>query len=109
MTDISIAFQLRNSKKGLESLQKYIFSTTEKTEKYIDEIVNQLMMLFTLPHQEAVGRVNRHWSNINRMDDDGMIFHMLPDEWAHEVYYGSNSFWWKKDKKDLIPLPFNEV
>jgi hypothetical protein len=89
-------------------VQKYKFSTAEQAERYIDNIVDQLVILFKISYQEAVERVNRHWSKSSHMDDDCMIFHMLPDEWAHEVYYGNNSFWWDKDKQDLTPLPFNE-
>lgn len=89
-------------------MQKYIFSTTDKAERYFDEIVDQLTILFKISYQEAVGRVNRHWSKSSHMDDDSMIFHMLPDEWAHEVYYGRDSLWWNKDKGDLIPLPCDE-
>ncbi|MCM3635561.1 hypothetical protein [Paenibacillus sp. FSL W7-1287] len=85
-----------------------MFSTTKKAEKYIDQIVHQLVILFNVSHQEAIGRVNRHWTNCEHIDDESMIYHMLPDEWAHEVYYGSDSMWWGKDKSALSPLPYED-
>jgi hypothetical protein len=95
------------SKERCNGMYKYKFSTTKKAANYLDEIVAQLVALFNISHQEAVGRINRHWSNITHFGNDDMLFHMLPYEWAHEVYYGHGTPWWRAgDKNDLIPLPF---
>ncbi|XID93390.1 hypothetical protein ACF3MZ_02310 [Paenibacillaceae bacterium WGS1546] len=94
----------------MEELQisiKYNFKVSTKAEQYCDAIMNEMLTRFNISFNEALKRMNRHWSG-NSFDDVGMLFHMLPEEGANEIYYGADSFWWKKDKKDLKPLPFNE-
>ncbi|WP_341278967.1 hypothetical protein [Paenibacillus sp. FSL H8-0537] len=88
-------------------MNKYHFQVSNNAEQYCDEVINEMVKLFNISYNEALGRVNRHWVG-NRFDDDSLLFHMLPEEWANDIYYGVNSFWWKKEKKDLIPLPFSE-
>ena len=58
--------------------------------------------LFGISLQEAVARVNRHWSQV---DADGrvprvwivgldLVYHEGPDYWARRIYYGPNCQWW---------------
>ncbi|MCU6713182.1 hypothetical protein M6D81_31240 [Paenibacillus sp. J5C_2022] len=86
---------------------KFLFKLSSKSEQYCDMIVEEMERLFSISKQEAIGRVNRKWSGCS-FEDESLLFHMLPEEWANEIYYGSNSMWWKKDKQSLIPVPFNE-
>lgn len=86
-------------------MSKYSFKLSADAEHYCDRIVNEMITLFQISYEEALGRMNRHWSG-NSFGDYCMLFHMFPNEWANEIYYGGDSFWWKKDKKDLKPLPF---
>lgn len=90
-------------------MSKYKFQTSPKVEQYCDSIVHEMMIHFAIPHTEAVGRVNRMWSHLSSIvEDDDMIFHLVPEEWAYDIYYGKNSSWWKKNKSELTPLPFDE-
>lgn len=87
---------------------KYLFESSSKVEDYCDRIVSELVNLFNISKEEAIGRVSFKWSKMDFIDDDSMRFHMLPEEWAYDIYYGANSFWWKKDIKDLLPLPYKD-
>ncbi|MFD0959883.1 hypothetical protein [Paenibacillus chungangensis] len=87
--------------------KKYSFTLTSESEQYCDMIVEEMERLFRISKKEAIGRVNQKWSACN-FNDESLLFHMLPEEWANEIYYGSNSMWWKKDKQLLRPMPFRE-
>ena len=86
---------------------KYVFKTTKSVEEYCDRIVNELIGLFNISYSEANGRLNEFWSHEKQMDDDDMIFHMLPYEWANTIYYGSDARWWK-GTEGLTPQPYPE-
>lgn len=86
---------------------KFRIKMSAKAEWYSEEIVKQLMGLFSISYEEAVGRFNKHWPNLDEIGDDDMFYHMLPEEWAHEIYYGAGTYWWDKDH-ELKPLPYNE-
>ncbi|WP_338552517.1 hypothetical protein [Paenibacillus sp. KS-LC4] len=88
-------------------MNKYNFLVSIEAEQYCDEIIDEMVKLFSLSYHEALGRINRHWAG-NDFDENSMLFHMLPEEWANDIYYGASSFWWNKEKKDLIPLTYCE-
>ena len=88
-------------------MDKYVFKTSESAEQYCDEIIDELMSLFNIPYSEAKGRLNEFWSHLKQIDDNDMIFHMLPYEWANTMYYGSDARWWK-GTEGLTPQPYPE-
>jgi hypothetical protein len=76
------------------------------------QVAAEMVHLFGISLQEAVARVNRHWS---QADADGrvprvwivgldLVYHEEPDHWARRIYYGPNSNWWVPGQQ-LIPLP----
>jgi hypothetical protein len=76
------------------------------------QVAAEMVHLFGISLQEAVARVNRHWS---QADADGrvprvwivgldLVYHEEPDHWARRIYYGPNSNWWVPGQ-ELIPLP----
>jgi hypothetical protein len=76
------------------------------------QVAAEMVDLFGISLQEAVARVNRHWS---QPDGDGrvpmlwivgldLVYHEEPDYWARTIYYGPNCDWWVPGQA-LIPLP----
>jgi len=76
------------------------------------QVADEMAVLFGISLQEAVARVNRHWSQAGA---DGrvprvwvvgldLVYHEEADYWAHRIYYGPDSLWWLPGQQ-LIPLP----
>lgn len=76
------------------------------------QVAAEMVDLFGISLQEAVARVNRHWSQAGA---DGrvprvwivgldLVYHEEPDYWARTIYYGPNCFWWVPGQ-ELVPLP----
>ena len=76
------------------------------------QIADEMVTLFGIGQQEAVARVNRHWSvpgdsgRTPRVWIVGMAiaYHETPEFWAHDIYYGPDSRWWAPEPA-LTPLP----
>lgn len=88
-------------------MRKFTFQTSLIVEEYCNEIIQEMMTRFQIPYEEAFDRVNQKWvhrKSITKEND--MIFHMTPDEWAYEIYFGNSSLWWKKKLSELTPLPY---
>lgn len=68
-------------------------SGTEEALEYFEEIACQMVLLFPITMDEAVGRINRFWKNrdITSEVEVNMLLHEEPDSWAKTVYYGRNS------------------
>lgn len=71
-----------------------------------------MVAVFGIALEEAVARVNRHWS---RPVDNGreprvwivgtdIVYHEAADFWAQCIYYGPDPRWWI-GRTDLTPLP----
>ncbi len=84
---------------------KYTFITDSKNEAHFDKIALKMVDLFKIDHEEAVGRINRHWSGETVTGSDNMLDHEVLDYWANTVFYGWGSFWWM-NPPDLKPLPY---
>ena len=76
------------------------------------QVAAEMVDLFGISLQEAVARVNRHWSQagpdervpsvwIVGLD---LVYHEEPDYWARCIYCGPNCDWWVPGE-ELVPLP----
>ncbi|WP_143266179.1 MULTISPECIES: hypothetical protein [Amycolatopsis] len=77
---------------------------------YFCEIVKYMVAEFGITEEEAIGRVNyetSHWDIYNPNFDD-MLGHEEPAYWAHNIYYGHNSHWWRVSRETLEPLPWRK-
>jgi len=71
-----------------------------------------MVVLFGIGRQEAVARVNRHWSVPGKSGRTprawivglDIAHHETAEYWAHDTYYGPNSRWWAPES-ELTPLP----
>ncbi len=80
---------------------------TEEALEYFEEIARQMILLFPITIDEAIGRINRFWKDrdITSEVEVNMLLHEEPDYWAKTVYYGRNSTWWLGEE-GLEPLPY---
>ena len=80
---------------------------TEEALEYFEQIAREMVLLFPITMDEAVGRINRFWQgrDITSEVEVDMLLHEEPDSWARTVYYGRNSSWWLGEE-GLKPLPY---
>ena len=83
----------------------FTFTTDEESHAYCLEISAAMESLFGIGHIEAVMRMNRLWSGLTFGGPEELLFHELPDEWAKDIYYGAESFWWALPDDQRKPLP----
>ncbi|WP_432776584.1 hypothetical protein AAFJ72_07105 [Brevibacillus gelatini] len=89
-------------------MYNFKFKIDEKGRGFCNDIVNVMVDNFQITKEEAVGRINEHWSNTEIVGEYCMVYHELPEFWGYEIYFGSNSRWWaRKDDPELKPKPFS--
>ncbi|THF79586.1 hypothetical protein [Cohnella fermenti] len=85
---------------------EFKFKTSSKVREYCEAIIQEMMSQFNITFEEGVDRINQKWGHFKvKTDEDDMIFHMLPVEWAKIIYYGADARWWDKNEK-LTPAPY---
>jgi hypothetical protein len=73
-------------------------------------IAEKMVARFGITAAEAVARVNRHWSGAAGtrprvwIVGRAIAYHDTSEDWAHLIYYGPNSQWWKPGPTPT-PLP----
>jgi hypothetical protein len=80
---------------------------TDDALEYFEEVVCELLLLFPITKDEAVGRVNRFWrcQDFSKKLKVDLLKHEDPTFWAKTIYYGRDVQWWK-DENDLEPDPY---
>lgn len=76
------------------------------------QVAAEMAALFGVALEEAVARVNRHWSRpVNNGREPRLwiigadiVYHETADYWAQRIYYGPDSRWWIR-RTDLTRLP----
>ncbi|WP_117211403.1 hypothetical protein [Allorhizocola rhizosphaerae] len=72
---------------------------------FLEEIVDEMVRLFRISRDEAIGRMNREWADQEFHDEDDLIFHETPDYWARDIYYGPDARWRDRGATPR-PLPY---
>ena len=72
---------------------------------FLEEIVDEMVRLYRLSREEAIGRMNREWGHRDFRKKDDLIFHQTPEYWAHDIYYGPDARWRDRGGKPR-PLPY---
>ncbi|WP_053955204.1 hypothetical protein [Inediibacterium massiliense] len=89
-------------------MSKFVFKMDEEAEEFCMLIASEMRKLFGITEEEAIGRINRFWSNLGTFEgEDMLIYHETGEFWAKEICYGHDSKWWAKEgKEDIKPIPF---
>lgn len=80
---------------------------TDEALEYFEEVVHELLILFPITRDEAVGRLNRFWQgqDFSKKLKVDLLKHEDPDFWAKTIYYGRDVQWWKGED-GLNPEPY---
>ncbi|MCR8630879.1 hypothetical protein [Paenibacillus radicis (ex Xue et al. 2023)] len=88
-------------------MEVFVFKTEDLAKKFCESIVQKMSDSFSISKEEAIGRLNKRWINVECITNDDIIFHETDDFWAYDIYYGHNSRWWARKNDDLLmPLPY---
>ncbi len=81
--------------------------TDAAIESYCEEIVKEMMRLFSLEAPEAIKRIEARWKHLESIGgDEELIYHETEEHWANDIYYGHDSFWWlPNEKRKSMNLP----
>lgn len=84
------------------------FATNEKSDAFCREIVAEMVRLFGVSAEEAIGRINREWRGRDIRDELSIVYHEDAENWAHDMYFGKDSYWWitgeKREELGLEPI-----
>lgn len=90
-------------------MNKFVFSVTDDTQKYCDEVVRLLIKYGCKNKHDAVLLVNMFWSDETIFSDCDLRLHEPPYFWAmciiHDPTLGLNHPSWWKDPKYWPPPP----
>jgi hypothetical protein len=86
-------------------MEEFKFPLDKESYRYCLEIVDEMIRQFGISKEEAIGRINHEWSGAEFIGDDHVYYHEDPDEWAKDIFYGKDSFWWK-NPPNLKPKTF---
>ena len=86
-------------------MNPFKFQTDFKGEHFCREIADEMVSLFKISMDEAVGRINREWVNVRLVGDQHAIYHDIACYYAKDIYYGHDSRWWK-DEAQARPKSF---
>ncbi|HMB22820.1 MAG TPA: hypothetical protein VKP08_08330 [Anaerolineales bacterium] len=88
-------------------MRRYKFRTDERGNQFCDEIVHHMVSLFGISKEEATARINQEWKN-EALIGINIVYHVVPEEWAKDIYWGHDSYWWiegeKPEQLKLSPL-----
>lgn len=73
---------------------------------YCLAIALEMVQQFHISEDEAIGRISEFWEGNDITDEDDMIYHESPKDWA-AIIYSDDEFWWKvEDKTQLKPRKY---
>jgi hypothetical protein len=84
----------------------FSFTTGEKSDAYMKAIVGEMIRLFGISEDEAIGRLNEKWRGLAFTDEEDELIRETPSWWAKNAYFGHDSAWWSMNESELKPLPY---
>lgn len=87
-------------------MNRFVMELDERSQEYLKSIRNEMIKMFSIPDDEAYGRINRFWNNEVFHGNQLMLYHEDEIYWANTIYYGKNSFWWLREGEYIEPIPY---
>jgi hypothetical protein len=89
------------------AMAEFMTPATPENAALRERIVARMIDLFGVSRAEAVGRIDRHWSEPDALTGpyEWLVRHETAEFWAKTIYYGSDVFWWLGEE-GLHPSPY---
>lgn len=80
---------------------------TQEAIDFVRDIATEMTLIFGIPYDEAVGRINAVWSGQEFLTEleVATLTHEEPDIWAKRIYYEPGSMFWISEE-GLKPKPY---
>lgn len=85
-------------------MSQFSFVTDEESEAYCSQIAKEMIRLFGITHEEAVGRTNYSFAGQSLIGPLDWVYHEVPKDQARFIYYKPGTYWWLEGA-DLSPRP----
>ena len=92
---------------NIDSIE-FDFVTDEQAKAHYLEIVEEMINLFGISQEEAVGRINRAFAGerlVGSYEEIWWFYHEVPADEAKFIYYEPGTYWWIEGSP-LIPRPY---
>lgn len=88
-------------------MNRFQIQASSEALGYLDEIAHEMVILFPITLDEAIGRINRAFStrSFETEVEISVLLHEEQDVWAKHIYFGKESCWWLGED-GLEPLPY---
>jgi len=80
------------------------FDTDKESQIFCESIAREMVRVFNISLDEAIGRISREWMKKPIIGDD-VIYHETENYWAKNIYFGKSSEWWLSPP-NLRPKPY---
>jgi len=84
---------------------RFEFETDAQARAFCEAIAREMVRLFTIPLDEAVGRLNCHWKGQSFSGEKEVIYHETEEFWAKEIYFEHWPQWWTVPDPKPRPYP----
>ena len=88
-------------------MNEFELPATEDAIAYLQGIAGEMVGLFGIDRDEAVGRIRKFWRGqafLTRYELMA-LFHREEDGWARHIYYGGQPWWLKGPPPEPAPYP----
>ena len=75
----------------------WTFRTDTHSDAFCKRIASEMVRLFQITEEEAIGRINRGWGHLPEFLH--IAYHETAEHWAHHMYFGHESYWWILDER----------
>lgn len=89
----------------MRPLPRFAFPTCPATQLLCEATATEMQHRFGISSEEAVGRINRHWSGQDLSDPNDIVLHEGEGFWAKTIFYSQDSSWWLDESK-AVPKPY---
>lgn len=83
-------------------IKPWIFETNKTGFDFCRSTLIELISRFPLTQFEGIHLINSRWGHLSLLDEDEITYHELPEFWAKEFYWGTDTFWWKSEDERIL-------
>lgn len=91
---------------GEANMNLFKMKTDQESQEYLLNIKSEMVNRFAISEEEAIGRINNYFENMEFIGYKLMLYHEDETYWANTIYYGKDSEWWLREGEAIEPTPY---